>query len=299
MPFAHDSTAPSPPPPSGLAARVSLPDAFRLGTRGALFVLLLLYTAYAIGPLVWLGALSLRTTAEIDLAHYAMPEQAHWWKFSKAWIESNYSGYFWNSTVVVCSAVAALVLIGSMAAFCLARYRFKGNRLIFFAIFSTIMLPPQITVISLFQILVQYRLFDSLLGLTLVYIGIQLPISLYILEGFFRKIPEDLFDAARMDGYGDFEIYWRIGLPIAMPGIVAVMILNFILLWNEFLYAVVLITSDGKRTLPLGVQKFIGDQFSDIGMVATGAMISIIPVLVAYALFSEKVIQGMTAGAVK
>ncbi len=286
-----------PPPASGRSLRTAA--TLRLGTRSALFLLLVLYTVYAIGPLVWLAAMSLRTTAEIDLNHFALPEQAHWWKFASAWTNSSYGTYFWNSVVVVCSAVATLVVIGSMAAFCLARYRFKGNRVIFFAIFSTIMLPPQITVISLFQILVQYRLFDSLIGLTLVYIGIQLPISLYILEGFFRKIPEDLFDAARMDGYGDFEIYWRIGLPIAMPGIVAVMILNFILLWNEFLYAVVLITSDGKRTLPLGVQKFIGDQFSDIGMVATGAMISIIPVIIAYALFSEKVIQGMTAGAVK
>jgi multiple sugar transport system permease protein/raffinose/stachyose/melibiose transport system permease protein len=267
--------------------------------RGALFVLLLAYTAFAIGPLVWLATLSLRTTAEIDVDHYAWPEHAHWWKFATAWTASNYGIYFRNSVVVVCAAVAVLVLIGAMAAYCLARYRFPANRLVFFAIFSTIMLPPQITVISLFQILVIYRLFDTLVGLVIVYIGIQLPVTLYLLESFFARLPQDLFDAARMDGYGEFEVFWRIGLPLAAPGIVAVTILNFILLWNEFLYAVVLITSDEKRTLPLGVQKFTGDQFSDVGMIATGAMISIIPVIVAYALFSEKVIRGMTAGAVK
>jgi multiple sugar transport system permease protein/raffinose/stachyose/melibiose transport system permease protein len=267
--------------------------------RGALFVLLLAYTVFAIGPLVWLATLSLRTTAEIDVDHYAWPAQAQWWKFATAWTASNYGVYFRNSVVVVCAAVAVLVLIGAMAAYCLARYRFPANRLVFFAIFSTIMLPPQITVISLFQILVTYRLFDTVAGVVIVYIGIQLPVTLYLLEGFFARLPQDLFDAARMDGYGEFDVFWRIGLPLAAPGIVAVTILNFILLWNEFLYAVVLITSDDKRTLPLGVQKFTGDQFSDVGMIATGAMISIIPVIVAYALFSEKVIRGMTAGAVK
>ena len=267
--------------------------------RAVLFALLVVYTTFAVGPLVWLATLSLRTTAEIDADHYAWPATAHWGKFASAWTTSNYGGYFWNSVVVVCSAVAALLLIGAMAAYCLARDRFPANRLIFFAIFSTIMLPPQITVISLFQILVTYRLFDSLVGLAIVYVGIQLPLTLYLLEGFFRRLPQDLFDAARMDGYGEFEVFWRVGLPLAAPGIVAVMILNFILLWNEFLYAVVLITSDASRTLPLGVQKFTGDQFSDVGMIATGAMISVIPVILAYALFSEKVIRGMTAGAIK
>lgn len=267
--------------------------------RGVLFALLLAYTAFAIGPLLWLATLSLRTTAEIDADHYAWPAQAHWWKFASAWTASNYGIYFRNSVVVVCAAVAVLLLVAAMAAYCLARYRFPANRLVFLAIFSTIMLPPQITVISLFQILVGYGLYDTLIGLVLVYIGIQLPLTLYLLEGFFRRIPQDLFDAARMDGYGEFEVFWRIGLPLAAPGIVAVTILNFILLWNEFLYAVVLITSDDRRTLPLGVQKFTGDQFSDVGMIATGAMISIVPVIVAYALFSEKVIRGMTAGAVK
>jgi ABC-type glycerol-3-phosphate transport system permease component len=286
----------SPATRSGPAGAV---PALRRAGRALLFVLLLVYTAFAIGPLVWLATLSLRTTAEIDADHYAWPATAHWDKFASAWFGSNYAGYFWNSVVVVCAAVALLLFVGAMAAYGLARYRFPGNRLVFFAIFSTIMLPPQITVIALFQILVHYRLFDSLVGLTIVYIGIQLPLTLYLLEGFFRKIPQDLFDAARMDGYGEFEVFLRIGLPLAVPGIVAVMILNFILLWNEFLYAVVLITTDANRTLPLGVQKFTGDQFSDVGMIATGAMISVVPVIVAYALFSEKVIRGMTAGAIK
>lgn len=267
--------------------------AARIIGRCALFALMAAYTALVIGPVVWLASMSLRTTAEIDRAHYALPGTFHWWKFYVAWVDSNYRVYFSNSVIVVATSVLALVAIGGMAGYCLARYRFRGNRAIFFAIFSTIMLPPQITVISFFQILVEYRLFNTLAGLIIVYVGIQLPLTVYILESFFIRIPRELFDAARLDGYSDFAIFWRIAFPIAVPAIVTVVIINFILLWNEFLYAVVLITNDDKRTLPLGVYKFMGDQFSDIGMVATGAMISIIPVLIAYMFFSEKIIQGM------
>ena len=146
-----------------------------------------------------------------------------------------------------------------MAAHCLARYRFRLNRVIYFILFSTIIFPPQITIISLFQILVQYGLYNTKLGLTLVYVAIQLPLTIYILESFFARIPADLFDAARMDGYSDWEIFWRVTLPIALPAIATTVILNFILLWNEFLYAVVLITDEENRTLPLGIQRFIGD----------------------------------------
>jgi len=265
----------------------------RLIGRCALFALLGVYTALVIGPVLWLASMSLRTTAEIDLGHYAFPQRFHWWKYYVAWFESNYRVYFLTSAIVVVTSVLVLVVIGGMAGYCFARYRFRGNRTLFYAIFSTIMLPPQITVISFFQILVDYRLFNTLAGLIIVYIGIQLPLTVYILESFFARIPQELFDAARLDGYSDFAVFWRIAFPIAVPAIVTVVIVNFILLWNEFLYAVVLITNDDKRTLPLGVYKFMGDQFSDIGMVATGAMISIIPVLIAYAFFSEKIIQGM------
>jgi multiple sugar transport system permease protein/raffinose/stachyose/melibiose transport system permease protein len=267
--------------------------------QALLLIALSLYTAFAAGPFVWIGSMSLRTTSEISADPYAWPQTFHWSKFPTAWVQSNYGTYFWNSTIVVVSAVIALTVIGAMAAHCLARYRFAGNRLIFFIIFSTIIFPPQITIISLFQVLVEYGLFNSLLGLTLVYVSIQLPLTIFILEGFFARLPQDLFDAAKLDGYSDFEIFWRITLPIGLPAIATTVILNFIHLWNEFLYAVVLITDEDKRTLPLGIQKFMGDQLEDIGMIATGLMIAIVPVILIYAFFSERLIQGMTAGAIK
>ncbi len=243
--------------------------------------------------------MSLRTTSEIAANHFALPAPPHWDKFAQAWFNSNYSVYFTNSALVVVAAVAILTCIGAMAAHCLARYRFRYSRALYFLIFSAIIFPPQITIIALFQSLVQYGLYNSLVGLTLVYVSIQLPLTVYILESFFARIPNDLFDAARIDGYSEWAIFWRVSLPIALPALATTVILNTILLWNEFLYAVVLITDEAKRTLPLGIQRFMGDQLEDVGMIATGLMIAIIPVILIYVFFSEKLIQGMTAGAVK
>jgi multiple sugar transport system permease protein/raffinose/stachyose/melibiose transport system permease protein len=266
---------------------------------GGLVAMVVLYTLYSALPFVWVGTMSVRTTREISASHFAWPEHFHWDKFRVAWVDSNFAQYFWNSTLVVVSAVAIVTLLGAAAAHCLARYNFRGNRLVYFILFSSIVFPPQIILISLFQVLVEYNLYNSRLGLTLVYVSLQLPLTVYLLESFFARIPQDLFDAAKMDGYSDFAIFWRVVLPVGMPAIATTIILNFIQLWNEFLFAVVLLNDPSMRTLPIGIRAYMGDYFQDIGMIATGMMIAVIPVVILYAFFSEKLIQGMTAGAVK
>ncbi|HUL07765.1 MAG TPA: carbohydrate ABC transporter permease [Candidatus Acidoferrum sp.] len=267
--------------------------------RTPLVLFLILYTILAGGPFLWVMSMSLRTTPEIFDNPYALPVRLHWEKFANAWTNSNYGTYFWNSLIVVVTAVALLTLIGAMAAHCLARYRFRGSRLVRFVILSGMILPPQLLILSLFQILLDYGLYNSLAGLIIVYVATQLAMTVYILEGFFAQLPQDLFDAARMDGYGDFEIFWRITLPIGVPAIFTTITLNFIILWNEYLYAVVLLTDDEKRTLPLGIMHFMGGHQLDVGMIATGLIIAIAPVILLYALFSETMIKGMTAGAVR
>jgi ABC-type glycerol-3-phosphate transport system permease component len=267
--------------------------------RTPLVLFLILYTIVTGGPFLWVMSMSLRTTPEIFDDPYALPARLHWDKFAKAWTTSNYGTYFWNSLIVVVTAVALLTLIGAMAAHCLARYRFRGSRLVRFVILSGMILPPQLLILSLFQILLDYGLYNSLAGLIIVYVASQLAMTVYILEGFFAQLPQDLFDAARMDGYADVEIFWRITLPIGLPAIFTTVTLNFIILWNEYLYAVVLLTDDDKRTLPLGIMHFMGGHQLDVGMLATGLMIAIAPVILLYALFSETMIKGMTAGAVR
>jgi len=267
--------------------------------RSPLLLFVLLYTALSGGPFLWVAAMSLRTTPEIFASPYALPHHLHWEKFADAWTRSNYSTYFWNSTIVVVTAVVLLTVIGAMVAHCLARYHFRGNRLTRFVILSGLILPPQLLILSLFQILLEFSLYNTLTGLILVYVAGHLAMTVYILEGFFAQIPQDLFDAARIDGYSDLEIFWRITVPIGAPALFTTVTLNFIILWNEFLYAVVLLTEDDKRTLPLGIMHFMGSHQLDIGMLATGLMIAIGPIILLYGFFSETMIKGMTAGAVR
>jgi raffinose/stachyose/melibiose transport system permease protein len=267
--------------------------------RTPLVLFLVLYSLATGGPFLWVAVMSVRTTPEIFANPYAWPDRFHWEKFADAWVNSNYGTYFWNSLIVVVSAVALLTVIGAMAAHCLARYRFRGSRVVRFVILSGMILPPQLLILSLFQIMVDFGLYNTLPGLTIVYVATQLAMTVYILEGFFIQIPQDLFDAARMDGYSDLEIFWRITLPVGLPAVVTTVILNGIILWNEFLYAVVLLTEDNRRTLPLGIMHFMGGHQLDVGMVATGLMIAIAPIILLYALFSEALVKGMTAGAVR
>jgi ABC-type glycerol-3-phosphate transport system permease component len=267
--------------------------------RLVLLAVLIAYTAFSAGPFAWVMAMSVRTTNEILDAPYALPSTFHWQKFAEVWFGSGYGTYFANSLIVVLSAVAILTAVGSMAAYAFARYRFPFNRFLYFLIFSALIFPPQIMIIALFQIMVEIGLFNTLLGLILAYVASQLPLTVYLLEAFFARIPTDLFEAARMDGYSEAQIFMRIGLPVAAPALATTVILNTILLWNEFLHAVVLLTEEDKRTLPLGIQRFMADYQMNIGMLASGLMIAIIPVVIIYVIFSERLIRGMTAGALK
>ena len=270
-----------------------------LARRQPLILFVLIYSVVTGGPLLWVATMSLRTTAEIFKDPYGLPSPAHWDKFAEAWFKSNYHTYFWNSTIVVVCSVVLVTIVGAMAAHCLARYNFRGNRLVRFLILCGLILPPQLLILALFQILLDIDLYNTLSGLILVYVATHLAVTVYILEGFFAQIPQDLFDAARMDGYSDFEIFWRVSVPVGAPAIFTAVTLNFIVLWNEFLFAVVLLTDDEKLTLPLGIMHFTGSHQLDVGMAATGLIIAIAPIVALYAFFSETMIKGMTAGAVR
>src|SRR5438034_1417150 len=168
--------------------------------RVPLVVFVLLYTLVTGGPFLWVATMSLRTTAEIFRSPYGLPYPVHWEKFVDAWTKSNYGTYFWNSSFVVVIAVAVVTVIGAMAAHCLARYNFRGGRLVRFLILSGLVLPPQLLILALFQILLDINLYNTLTGLVLVYVATHIAMTVYILEGFLLKIPQDLFASSRCDG---------------------------------------------------------------------------------------------------
>ena len=269
--------------------------------RVLLLVPVLAYTVFSAGPYLWTAMMSLRTTDEIHRSHYGLPIPAHWGKYHRAWTEFGYATYFRNSAIVTVVAVILVTVLGAMAAFAFARrrYAFPGREPLFLLVFLSIMFPPQIMLLALFQILVQYKLFNTLTGLVLVYVATELPLTIYLLRAFFAQIPSELEEAARLDGCGDWSLFWRVMLPMALPAVATTVILNLIYFWNEFLYAVVFITRQQSRTLPLAIQFLVSDQYFDIGMLATGLMIATLPVLVLYLFLSEWFVKGMTAGAIK
>ncbi len=270
-------------------------------TRALLILPVLVYTAFTAGPFVWTAIMSLRTTEEIYRNHYGLPIPAHWGKFYTAWTEFGYDLYFRNSTIVSCTGVILITIVGAMAAFGFSRsrYAFPLREPLFLLIFLSVMFPPQIMILALFQILIKFGLYNTLSGLILVYVATELPITIYLLRVFFAQIPQEIEDAARIDGCTDWSMFWRVMFPIARPAVATTFILNFLYFWNEFLYAIVLIAKQEIRTLPLAVQFLLGEQYQDVGMLATGLIIASLPVLVLYLFLSERFVQGMTAGAVK
>ncbi len=268
--------------------------------RIILFVFLVVYTFIAIGPFIWTIFMSFRSTPDILNNPYGFPLPPIFTNFTRAFTEFGFGNYFRNSVYVTFSAILLSTLVSSLAAygFSRSRFRFRLREPIFQIIFLTIMLPPQITLLSLYIQLWQYKLLN-LPGLSLVYAVSSLPVSIYILRSFYAQIPQELEDAAYIDGATDWQTFWYVMFPIAKPATATVLVLNIITFWNEFLFASTFIHKDANRTLPLGVMKLVGEHYVDFGAMSATLVFSILPIIILYSLLSEMFIKGMTAGAIK
>jgi ABC-type glycerol-3-phosphate transport system permease component len=269
--------------------------------RIALFIPLIAYTLFTTGPFLWTLILSIRKTRDIYINPLGLPEIIQFDQYAKILREFGFLQYFRNSFIVTVGALALITLTASMASFVLARrrYSFRLREPLFMLIFMAIMLPPQVMVLSLYQLMVKYHLYNTLQGLILVYAATELPLAIYLLRAFYAQIPTELEDAALLDGCSDFSLFWRVMFPIAKPAVATVLVLNLIRYWNEYLYASVLITNREVRTIPLATVFLLGENYADLGMLAAGLVISSLPIVVLYIFLSESFIEGMTAGALK
>lgn len=207
--------------------------------------------------------------------------------------------YFANSAAVSVLAVSATVLLASMASYPLARMRFRLNRTLFLLFTAGMMIPVHTTLIPLYVMTQKLGYIDTLYALLGPYVAFSLPISIFILTEFFREVPEEILEAARIDGCGSYRTFFAILLPLSTPALATVAIYNFIYVWNEFIFALVLTSSPRSQTLPLGLRAFYGEFMVNVpGMMAALTLTSL-PVLIFYFLAQEKVIKGLTAGAVK
>ena len=209
-----------------------------------------------------------------------------------------FPNYFVNSLVVTLGALFLILLFGSMAAWALSEYRFKGNTLMGLYLAIGIMIPIRLGTVSLVRLIVDLDLINTLWALILVYTAQGLPITVFILNEFMKVIPRDLKDAGRVDGASEYRIYFMI-LPLVRPAMGTVAIFTMIPIWNDLWFPLILAPAEEVKTVTLGTQSFLGQFVSDWNAVLASLSLAIIPIAVLYIIFSRQLIRGLTSGAVK
>ncbi len=204
-----------------------------------------------------------------------------------------------NSAIVAGSSVVVSLSVGIFGAYAFSRLRFRGRRATLLLMLSTYMLPPIAIVVPLYLILVQLHLLDTRLGLILVYCSFITPFVLWIMSNYFRSIPRELEDAARVDGCTRMGALFRVILPLARPGILATALFGFLLAWDEFLYALIFTSSTHAKTVPVAIAEFTGRFTVDFGMIATGGVLAAVPPLIIAFVFQRYIVGGLSAGAIK
>ena len=272
----------------------------QLASLGIFELVLLGYAAIVVYPLLVMLASSLKSTGEIFQDPLALvPPSLRLSNYAQAWDQAHFGTYFQNSLLVGVVSVIFILLFGSMAAYVLARYPFPGNQLVYLLFLLGFMVPIRLAIVPLFILMRDLHLLDSLVGLVVVYVAGGMPFTIFILVNFFRRIPRDLEEAARIDGAGTFGIYWRIMLPLVRPALATVAIFEFLHVWNDFFFPLIFIGSPSLRTIPLGMSAFFGEYANNWGLLFAGLSISIVPVLVLFLLMSRQFIAGLTAGAIR
>lgn len=262
-------------------------------------MLMLLYVLLIIYPLLNMVLSSFRSTRDIFRAPFALPSRLDVASYADVWIKRGFSRYFLNSLFVTAGAMVFVLALGSMGAFGVARYRFRLNTAVSLLFLSGIMLPLKAAIIPLFQVMKAFGLVDHAASVVLIFVGMGLPSTVFILSGFMRSVPLEMEHAARIDGCSDWAIYRRIVLPMVSAAIALVTIYNAVPIWNDFFFPLVFLQSDRLKTLPVGLTSFFGQHSTDWGLLFTGLSISIIPILVLYLFMAKYFIRGMTAGALK
>lgn len=252
-------------------------------------------------PLVWVLLSSLKPGAEILGHPWALPSELRFGNYGRAWNEAGIGRAFVNSLVVTVATLVVLIPIGAMAAYVLARYVFPGAKAVLATFLAGMMFPHFLVIVPLFLMLRDMKMLDTMHGLVLVYIAYSLPFTVFVLNGFFQNLPEELAEAAMLDGCGHNGVFWKVMLPLARPGLLVVGLFNAIGLWNEYGLALVLLPSESNRTLPLGLANLTMTQQyqSDWGALFAALVIVMLPVLGVYLIFKEKIQETMLAGAVK
>ncbi len=266
----------------------------------AIHAVLLSYTALALFPTLLMLLNSLKSREAIFGSPLALPTPQTFdlSGYQTVFSSARFDLYFLNSVLVTTGSLTLILLVSSGAAWALARYEFKGSTLLGLYLSLGIMVPIRLGTISLLKLMVALKLTNTLWALILVYTAGGIPLAVFILTQFFKQVPRELEDAAKMDGASDYQIFWLL-LPLVRPALGTVAVFNMIPIWNDLWFPLILAPSEKSKTVILGAQIFLGQFINDWNAVLAALTLAIMPIMILYIIFSKQLIRGLTQGAVK
>ena len=264
-----------------------------------IYIFFCFMTALYLVPLLWVFSVSFKTNAEIFSSPFSLPKSLFVDNYVVAWTAGKLGIATWNSFLVCVITLLLSMLVGSMIAFAIARMQWKMSKLVLTYFMLGMMIPVHCVLIPLFTRFAKLGLSNNLWGLVLPYLTFSLPVTIYIMTGFFRSIPSELLEAACIDGCSIYKIFFQVCLPLAKTGLFVTGLMTFVANWNELLLAMVFISDDNIKTLPVSLSKFVGPCNTNYSQMFAAIIIAIIPTIAVYCAFSNQIVDGLTAGAVK
>jgi ABC-type glycerol-3-phosphate transport system permease component len=271
----------------------------RTGRRVVVWLIFAAIAASTIYPLYFLLATAVRTPGDYRDSPGGIPHEFTFDNIRRAFTEMDIGHLALNSLLVVIPAVLLLTVLGCLAAYALIHFEFPLRRTTLVIVAVMIAIPPAAIVIPIFKTVLDAGLLNNRIGLILTYSALQLPFSIVLLAAFMRSVPGELLKAAMLDGAGPLRRLWSVVLPLVRPGLLTLVVLNFLFLWNEFLFSLVLIQRESGRTIMVGIAQFQAHLDQSLGIVSAGLMISMIPPLLIFFFFQRDLARGLTTGALK
>ncbi|KGE16980.1 carbohydrate ABC transporter permease [Paenibacillus wynnii] len=268
--------------------------------KGLVYLLFAIPVITQLYPLLWLLMYSLKTNEEIlDGNFFAFPRAVQWGNYKTAFESGSYLKFLSNSVFVTAITMICVILLSSMVAYAISRFRWKYGNLVMTIFLMGMMIPMQATLLPLMIIFKNMHILNTHWSLILPYIAFSTPVSVFILSGFMKAIPHEIEESAFIDGASIYRIFRSIILPVSVPPMMTVCILTFINIWNEYILAATFISSEKLKTLPFGVYTFVSQYSVNYGAIGAFLVMGALPVILIYFFLSNQITKGMVAGAVK
>jgi ABC-type glycerol-3-phosphate transport system permease component len=259
----------------------------------------ILATIISLFPVYFMAVSSFKTKSEYIQNKWGLPNSLFLDNFDTALAGEKFFIRFANSTILTALSVGVSLVIACLAAYAFARMEFPGKETLFNLVLSLMVVPPVVMVVPLFVSLVRWGLVNTYQGTSMIYIGLLLPFSVYMMTNFFRTIPREIIEASRMDGCSNLGVFWRIMMPLSAPAVITLVVVNALWVWNELLIALIFMQKDSMKTLMVGIAAMRSRNYVDIPATMAGLLIATIPIVIVYLFGQRYFIRGLTGGAVK